>query len=224
MELITDIAAWIVTIFAGFLGNILAHDACNSADRICTKIIHRAALRLAEFDQEPVEMEWLADLNERETVFEKYRHAIGCYAAAGPMRRRALAITIAVDLSVVGFQTIPLRFGTGLSFKMVATTAAWKMRPFSYFWASCLSLYLIGKLLVSVYRTDAGNFRRFVAQLSQFKTWRYEVRLERKNLKIDLSTLMRLVFTDREKAKDYIEKMIEILKGDSGDAPIEQIR
>jgi hypothetical protein len=40
------------------------------------KIIYRAAYRLAPIDQEPVELEWLGDLNERETVFEKYRHAI----------------------------------------------------------------------------------------------------------------------------------------------------
>jgi hypothetical protein len=83
MDLITNIAASVFAFAAGLLTNILAHDICVSADRVCTKIIRRAARRLAPFDQEPLEVEWLGDLSERETVYEKYRHAVGCYIAAG---------------------------------------------------------------------------------------------------------------------------------------------
>ena len=82
MELITNILAWLFAFVAGILGNIIAADICLSADRTCKKIIHRAARRLAPFDQEPVELEWLDHLCDSDTIYEKYRHAIGCYARA----------------------------------------------------------------------------------------------------------------------------------------------
>jgi hypothetical protein len=63
---------------------------CASANSICAKIIKAAAARLALFDQDSSEQEWLADLQEQQTVTEKYRHAVGCFLAAPKMRRYAL--------------------------------------------------------------------------------------------------------------------------------------
>lgn len=94
MDLIASIVASIVTFVAGLLGNILAHDICASADRTCARIIHTASRRLAPFDCEPVEQEWLADLYERATVREKYQHAIGCFLSAGKMRRQAQTVIV----------------------------------------------------------------------------------------------------------------------------------
>jgi hypothetical protein len=90
MDLIAQGIGAILAFLVGVVGNIFAHDICASADLICTKIIKRAARRLAAFDQNSTEQEWLADLQERQTVTEKYRHAVGCFLAAPKMRRFAL--------------------------------------------------------------------------------------------------------------------------------------
>jgi hypothetical protein len=103
MELVVSITASIQAFFASVLGNLLAHDICVSADRTCSKIIRNAASRLAAFDRESRESEWLADLHERETVREKYQHAIGCFLVAGNMRRRAEAVML-----VLSFGAVPL--------------------------------------------------------------------------------------------------------------------
>lgn len=90
MDLIAQVIAAVLSFLASVTGNILAHDICSSADSVCAKIIKAAASRLASFDQTSTEQEWLVDLSEHRTVFQKYRHAVGCYLAAPEMRRCAL--------------------------------------------------------------------------------------------------------------------------------------
>ena len=87
MDLIAQGIAGVLAFLAGIVGNIFAHDICASVDTVCTKIIKAAAARLAIFDREETEQEWLSDLSEYETVTDKYRHAVGCYLAAPKMRR-----------------------------------------------------------------------------------------------------------------------------------------
>lgn len=91
MDLIAQGIAAALAFFAGIAGNIFAHDICASANTVCTKIIKAASRRLHWFAQSETEQQWLADLHEFETVFEKYRHAIGCFLAAPEMKRAALA-------------------------------------------------------------------------------------------------------------------------------------
>ena len=90
MDVIAQGVAALLAFFIGIIGNIFAHDICNSANTVCTKIIKGASARLAAFDQDATEEEWLADLHEHQTIIEKYQHAIGCYLAAPRMRRFAL--------------------------------------------------------------------------------------------------------------------------------------
>jgi hypothetical protein len=90
MDLIAQVVAAVLSFLASVIGNIFAHDICATADSVCAKIIKAAALRLASFNQTSTEHEWLVDLHEHRTVFQKYRHAIGCYLVAPKMRRCAL--------------------------------------------------------------------------------------------------------------------------------------
>jgi hypothetical protein len=90
MDLIAQVVAAVLTFLASIIGNIFAHDICAAADSVCAKIIKAAVARLAAFDQDSTEQEWLVDLHEHQTVFEKYRHAVGCFLAAPKMRRCAL--------------------------------------------------------------------------------------------------------------------------------------
>lgn len=87
MDLIAQVIGGILAFFASVIWNIFAHDICASADAVCAKIIKAAAARLAPIDPPTTEQEWLADLWERQTVSDKYRHAIGCYLVAPSMRR-----------------------------------------------------------------------------------------------------------------------------------------
>ena len=90
MDVIAQVIAAVLAFFVGIIGNIFAHDICASANSVCAKIIKAAAARLALFEQHSTEQVWLADLHEHQTVFEKYRHAVGCFLAAPKMRRYAL--------------------------------------------------------------------------------------------------------------------------------------
>ena len=90
MDLIAQAIAAVLAFFFGIIGNIFAHDICASVNSICAKIIKAAAARLTPFDRNPTEQEWLAGLQEHQTVTEKYRHAVGCFLAAPKMRRYAL--------------------------------------------------------------------------------------------------------------------------------------
>jgi hypothetical protein len=89
VDLIAQVVAAVLSFLASIIGNIFAHDICASADLVCTKIIKAAATRLARADQAHTEQEWIAGLHEYDTVFQKYRHAVGCYLAAPAMRRCA---------------------------------------------------------------------------------------------------------------------------------------
>jgi hypothetical protein len=97
VDLIARIIAAAVSFVVGIIGNIFAHDICQSADGVCIRIIRAAAYRLAKADRAPVEQEWIAGLLEYETVFEKYRHAVGCYLVAPTMKRRAFETPPVVD-------------------------------------------------------------------------------------------------------------------------------
>lgn len=90
MDLIAQVVAAVLSFLASIAGNIFAHDICASANSVCSRIIKAAAARLAAFDQISTEQEWLVDLREHQTVFQKYRHAVGCYLAAPKMKRCAL--------------------------------------------------------------------------------------------------------------------------------------
>jgi hypothetical protein len=90
MDLIAQGIGAVLAFFFGIIGNIFAHDICASANSVCAKIVKAAAARLAAFDQDSTEQEWLGDLQEHQTVAEKYRHAIGCFLAAPKMRRCAI--------------------------------------------------------------------------------------------------------------------------------------
>jgi hypothetical protein len=194
MDLMVNIVVSVLTLVASVLTSILAHDICLSANRTCAKIIKRAALRLAPIDQEAVELEWLGDLDERETVWEKYRHALGCYIAAGSMRRRSLTLTIALNFHVTGVGTVPLTIELGPSllastFFMAASTRMprWVRR------ASIVAfiIYTFGKLLLSAHRIGPGSLKRFLQETNRFKEWGYEAHLGRRGLDLDLSKILR---------------------------------
>jgi hypothetical protein len=123
MDLIAQVIGAVLAFFAGIIGNILAHDVCASANAVCAKIIKAAAARLAPFDRHSTEQEWLADLQERETVVEQYRHAVGCFLAAPSMRRCALETPFVGDAP--GLVWYRARRGDGVK----VWAARWRYSP-----------------------------------------------------------------------------------------------
>lgn len=196
MDLIANILVSVLTIVAGLLTNVLAHDICASADHVCTIIIRRAAHRLAPFDQGPVELEWLGDLSERETVYEKYHHAIGCYVAAGGMRRRAMTVMIDLKFSIRGVGTVPLTIKVGPPLLVSTIFAAVGPKAPRWFRRTTIVtflLYTLAKLLLSAHRLGRGSLRRFANEFKQYKEWGYEAHIERKGLDLDLSKIFRVM-------------------------------
>jgi hypothetical protein len=111
MDLIAQVTGAVLAFFASIIGNIFAHDICASADVVCAKIIKAAAALLAPLDPTPTEQEWLADLHERQTVSEKYRHAIGCFLVAPRMRRYAINVPPPLVESAPGFVWVQRKGG-----------------------------------------------------------------------------------------------------------------
>ena len=108
MDLIASLLASAIAFVASILGSLLAHDICISANRTCAQIIRKAAARLASADRQPREAEWMADLHDRRTVSEKYRHAIGCFLVAGKMRREATTLILVLNFQISGVGEVPL--------------------------------------------------------------------------------------------------------------------
>jgi len=216
MDLITNLLVWLATAIAAVLTNILAHDVCVSANRVCSNIIRRAAKHLAKFDQEDVETEWLGQLSEHDTVYEKYRHAIGCYIAAPRMRRRAQKVTLAINLRATGIGTVPLTltFGNGAMYFAFAVGANEKTPAWIRKWvAAATVLHIFAKLLLSADCLGPGSVHNFLQKLksNEFKTWQYEARITRKGLDMDLSTIFTFMVRNPSQIEPTLNRLADIL-------------
>ena len=216
MDLIINLHVWLATAIAAVLTNILAHDVCVSANRVCGNIIHRAAKHLANFDQEDVETEWLGQLSEHDTVCEKYRHAIGCYIAAPRMRRRAQIITLAMNLRATGVGTVPLTLTLGSGAMFFAFNEGTKTKTPVWVQKSVLvvtMLYIFAKLLFSAHRLGPGSVHNFLQKLKskEFKTWQYEARVTRRGLDLDLSTVFTFMVRNPSQIAPMLKRFTEIL-------------
>jgi hypothetical protein len=216
MDVIANIAALIVTFVVGVFGNIVAHDICATADARCARIIGRAAKRLAAFDIETTEQEWLADLSERETVREKYRHAIGCYLAAPRMRRQAQTVTISVRFIVKSVGIVPFAITIDPVFGTRLLNAMGDKTVFSRSLTKVLIFYHLGKIMIAAYRLGPGCLPRFVNELKNYKKWEVEVQASRKRWNMDFSKVARLYLHDRETAMKFLKQYPGILSNPDG--------
>jgi hypothetical protein len=213
MDLIANSIAWVLAFFASVLGNILAHDICASADRTCTKIIRNAARRLAHFDREPVELEWLADLHDRVTVREKYQHAIGCFLVAGKMRRQATSVTVAMNLQIDGVGSIPL----SLNLTSKLTRAFFAAGGSRFHWVRRTNaiigiLYILMKLIRAANTLGPAKLSKLGQEkLKEYKTWGYQARLKRKGLDLDMGNVFRAMVLNPKQIPDILRRVVEAL-------------
>jgi hypothetical protein len=213
MDLIAGIISGVLAFFASVLGSIMAHDICASADISCGKIIHRASRRLASFDCVPVEQEWFGDLHERETVFEKYRHAMGCFLAAGKMRRQAEAVTILLNFQIDGVGTVPLNWNissqlTRLSFAVGRSRFHWVKRTN----AVLLCVYIMLRFSQSANRLGPGKVQKLAESLKDYRNWKYSARLQRKGLDIELDNVLREMVLNPKEVPAILRRVTEALK------------
>jgi hypothetical protein len=211
MDLIANIASFVLTFIAGVLGNIVAHDICATADARCSKIIRRAAKRLAHFDVEATELEWLADLNERETVREKYRHAIGCYLAAPRMRRQALTVRIAMKFKVNSVGMVPGTITIDPIFGTWLMHAIGKQSRFSKSLLIIAFVYQYGKILVAAHRLGPGSLQRFLNEGKNFRKWDFDVKMGREGRTLDLSKIAKVYALNQQAGLKFLKRYAEIL-------------
>lgn len=216
MDLIANIASFVLSFIAGVLGNIVAHDICATADARCSKNIRRAAKRLAHFDVEATELEWLADLNERETVREKYRHAIGCYLAAPRMRRQALTVSIAMKFKVNSVGTVPCTITIDPIFGTWLMHAIGKQSRFSSWLLEIVIVYQYGKLCVAAQRLGPGSLHRFLNEFENYKKWEFDVKMGRKGRTLDLSKIAKLYVLNQRAGPIFMKRYSEILSTPTG--------
>jgi hypothetical protein len=231
MDLIASIIASALTFIVSILGNLLAHDICVSADRTCAKIIRKAAARLAPFDREPRESEWLADLCERETIREKYQHAIGCFLIAGKMRRQASALILAMNLQIDGVGNIPLtlKLNSRVLKPLFLKAATAKSKKINNIAIVLGILYLRLKLIRSAKASLGPSLKKITTErLTQCKI--SEVHLKWGRMDVDIDKIFRLfrLFIEElgTKFAEYIQSLTkpqsapsETLGGDCTIAP-----
>jgi hypothetical protein len=210
MDLIASVIAAALGFIVSIFGNVVAHDICVSADRTCTKIIRRAAGRLAPLDRQLRESEWLADLYERETVREKYQHAIGCFLIAGKMRREASALILALNLQVSGVGNIPLTFKLNSRFvkPLFLKAATTKSKSFNEVAIVLGILYLRFKLIRSAKASLGLRFKNITTK-SLTECNINEVHLKWGRMDVDLKMLFDLF---RVFMKELGTKLPEFLK------------
>ncbi len=213
MDLIASIISWVLAFSASVLGNILAHDICMSADRTCAKIIRSAARRLAPLDRENTELEWLADLNDRETVREKYQHAIGCFLIAGKMRRQVQTVMVAMNFQIVGVGRVPLTLN--LTSRFVGP-AFWALSTGRFKWIKSLTivvgmLYILFKFIKAANASLSPGFKITQEHLKQYKSWGYEAHIKRKGIDLNLSNIFRAMIHDPARIPELIRKISDAL-------------
>lgn len=212
MDVIANVIAFVLSFVAGVVGNVVAHDICATSDARCKKIIGRAAARLAPFDREEIEKEWLGDLSERETVRAKYYHAIGCYLAAPQMRRQATTIKIHMKFMVLPVGTVPLIITIdpifGAAFLNRLDGSNWLSRQV----LPVIVIYYFCKVLLAAHRLGPGCLHRFLNDTKNFKKWDVDVKVRRKGLYLDFSKYVKLWLLDKEKGAEAFKQVAEILK------------
>jgi len=221
MELILSAICYVLAFFLSVLGNILAHDICVSADRTCTTIIRSAARRLAPFERESGESEWLAHLHDCETVREKYRHAIGCFLVAGKMRRQAQTIVIAMSFQITGVGTVPLTLKLNSRVLTPVLSKTIKLKPH---WikktvAITACLYVLLKFVRSAYSSLPAGHKITAEHLKQYKEWGYGARLKRKGLDVDLGTIFRTMVLQPHRIGELLQKVGECFTPQKGQLP-----
>jgi hypothetical protein len=220
MDVIAGIAATVLAFFASVLGSILAYDICVSADRTCAKIIRNASSRLAPRNRESGEMEWLADLHERDTVYEKYRHATGCFLVAGKMRRQAQTVMVAMSFNITGVGTVPvtLRLNSKvvgpLFLKALQSRPSWARKAAIIFAA----LYLLMKFFMSANASLPSGFKITREHLKRYKSWGYDAHIRGNGFDMPLGGIFRLMVLQPERIQEMIKKVGECL------APLKNLR
>lgn len=219
--MILSFVSWILAFCASVLGNILAHDICVSADRTCGKIISSAARRLAPFDRESGELEWLAHLYDCEAVREKYQHAIGCFLVAGRMRRQAQTVLVVMNFQIVGVGTVSLTLNITSRFVGPIFLKAFgiKFIPIKYAAVTVAVVYLVLKFARSAKYQLTPGFRITKDHLAQYKSWRYEAHLKSKRVNLNLSSLFRFMIHHPKRIPELVEKMSDIFTNDSNRTP-----
>jgi hypothetical protein len=213
MGIVADIIASVLAFFVSLLGSIMAYDICISADRTCTKIIRNAASRLAPFARESGEMEWLADLHDRETVHEKYRHAIGCFLVAGKMRRQAQTVMIEMRFHITGVGTVPLTVNMNSRILGPLFTKTLALKPAKIKKAAVIIgvLYLAIKFIRSAKASLAPGSKITREHLKQYKTWGYGAHIKRKGFDLNVGNIFRVMVLQFHRIQELIQKVNERL-------------
>jgi len=197
---ISYLGGWLLGLSGSVAAIVVAEDVYRQADRICQSCLRKAAKRLASFDQESRLAEWLYHLSTLETVTGKYRHAIGCYLAAGGMRRAAKRVCISFDMTVCGVGTVPLRFTLApmpvirlaLAAGISNTAIVRRVALFT-----TIGYFLVVTVVVAYRTLGSAGCSRFAEELKTRDPdkWKFGVRIDGNNHHLDFSRFATVYIT-----------------------------
>lgn len=143
----------------------------------------------------------LADLSERETVYEQYKHAVGCYLSAGCIRRQARKVTLHVTYTIPHFGPVEVTFN--LSSRIIAPLwfnaigSNYSFLRSCGWWAGIL--YFLGRFVVGVKRKhprQMPQFAKFATTAINDKSiasWPFEVRVTKYGKSHDFTDIGRSI-------------------------------
>jgi hypothetical protein len=115
MELITSAFAAVGAFIGTIAAHFIAHDAYSRCPRYARRLVKWAARQLPPFERERYEEEWLADLEERDGAFAKFKHAFECFLCAHKLSTLAKGRTPAsIEFVVTGHGRASASFVTGI--------------------------------------------------------------------------------------------------------------
>ena len=175
MQLIMGLVSALGAALAGFLGHVAAHDFCEASPRLCKKLINSAALRLAKETRDRYLEEWLADLEEREGVFSKFKHALDCLLCAGRMRRESSKFVIALSFRAPSVGTVPVQLSFNLDSRFFKL---WVSLPENSLSKRILSkwvaTYFVIKFLKCIFKIHRSNAKTVPSHMD-YNKWLVEV-------------------------------------------------
>lgn len=208
MQLIGGILSTIGAAFAAFLLHIAAHDFCAASPTLCKRLIVRAARKLNTKLRERYEEEWLADLEERETLFCKFKHAFECVFCARKIARQAAMTTIHISYFVPGVGRLPIdmKFGRRTAMALLNAVSSKNAAVSSTVWLS-LVIYFVLKAIRSAARNFEGEaLDRFTNSMNNLLTFDYEIKIQiGNNRHFDLTRIAKAYFKDPARVLKIID-------------------
>ncbi|QUS39070.1 hypothetical protein RPMA_09660 [Tardiphaga alba] len=213
MDIVSIVAATIITFIGGVFAHVLAHDFCAISPRLCRRLIDSAVSKLPEHERERYREEWISHLEDTHSIVAQYQHAAGCLIGARKLRRQLSILTFRVTVLAGTNGSIPINVEYCANSYMANTGS--KLLAKAHLIA--LILYYMGKFFYTAWcLLPPGGFKRLSDDLKN-GNFDYNVHiLFSRDRKLNLTRLVKYIALPTTTAADIsrvLDNIMKILQG-----------